>query len=130
MIQFCEVSHLKTWQLHAVAAATCDTASRSSSASSRTSSRREYRLGVWLWLNSRSSLESLGRRAAFSRACWDASSARRTTSCTSWLRPCAPGRLGSAPRWGRLLTASRWRASAWQWVERTETQTCGGHDVR
>ena len=98
--------------------------SRSISASSLTSSSREYRLGVLLWLNSRSSLESLGRRAAFSWACWCASSARRTTSCTSWLRPWEWGCWGSALRWGLLLMTSRLRLSAWEDVERTDIRTC------
>lgn len=111
--------------LYAVVAQTRASISRSIRASSRTSSRREYRLGVLLWENSRSSLESLGRRAAFSWACWDASSARRTTSWTSWLRPCERGCWGSALRWGLLLTTSRFRLSAWECVERTEIRTCG-----
>lgn len=99
--------------------------SRSIRASSLTSSSREYRLGVLLWLNSLSSLESLGRRAAFSWACCCASSACRTTSWTSWLRPCEWGCWGSALRWGLLLMISRFRLSAWEDVERTDIRTCG-----
>ena len=100
---------------------TCAAMSRSIRASSLTSSSREYRLGVLLWLNSLSSLESLGRRAAFS---W-ASSASRTTSWTSWLRPWEWGCWGSALRWGLLLMISRFRLSAWEDVERTDIRTCG-----
>ncbi len=111
--------------LYAVVAQTCAAISRSIRASSLTSSRREYRLGVLLCRNSLSSLESLGRWAAFSWACWYASSARRTTSWTSWLRPWERGFWGSALWWGLLLMTLRFRQSAWQSVERTEIRTCG-----
>lgn len=110
--------------LYAVVAQTCAAVSRSIRASSLTSSRREYRLGVLLCRNSLSSLESLGCRAAFSWACWYASSARRTTSWTSWLRPWERGCWGSALRWGLLLMISRFRRSAWQCVEWTEIRIC------
>lgn len=98
---------------------------RSLRASSLISSRSEYRFGVLLWQNSRSSLESLGRRAAFSWACWCASSARRTTSWTSWQRPWERGCWGSVLWYGLLLMTSRFIRSAWQCVEWTEIRTWG-----
>lgn len=99
-------------------------ASRSNSASSRTSSRSEYRLGVLLWPNSLSSLEALGRRAAFSFA----SSTCRTTSWTSWILPWAErdgcGRASAEGR-GLLLITSSLMPSEWNGVDLTEMRTCG-----
>lgn len=116
---------LRSQLFYAVVAHACAAMSRSIRASSLISSRREYRLGVLLWLNSLSSMESLGPLAAFSWACWYASSARRTTSWTSRLRPWERGCWGSALRWGLLLMTSSFRLSAWQVVEWTEIRTCG-----
>lgn len=116
---------LRSQLFYAVVAHTCASRSSSIRASSLISSRREYRLGGLLWLNSLSSLESLGPLAAFSWACWYASSARRTTSWTSRLRPWEQGCWGSALRWGLLLVTSSFRLSAWQVVEWTEIRTCG-----
>lgn len=115
---------------YAMVAHSCAVASRSMSASSLTSSRSEYRLGALLWLYSRSSLESLAFWLAFSRACWLASSARRTTSWTSWLRPCACCCGGSELRCGWLLTTSSLRQSAWKGVDWTEMRTCGAERGR
>lgn len=103
--------------------------SSSVSASSLTSPRSEYRLGVLLWLNSLSSLESLACRLAFSWACWLASSASRTTSWTSWLRLCGWCCCGSEPRCILLLMTSSFRQSAWKGVDWTEIRTCGGKRV-
>lgn len=121
------LKHLRLCRGQAVVAQRRAMASRSSSASSRTSSRSEYRLGVLLWPNSLSSLEALGRRAAFSWACCCASSTCRTTSWTSWLRPWAEragcGRASAEGR-GLLLITSNLMASAWNGVDLTEMRTC------
>ncbi len=111
--------------LYAVVAQTCAGVPGSIRASSLISSRREYRFGVLLCLNSFSTLESLDRRAASSCACWFASSFCRTTSCTSWLRPCGCRCWGSALQWGLLLMTSSFRLSAWKDDEWTEIRTCG-----
>lgn len=114
------------FRFYAVAAHFCVMVSRSMRASSLTSSRIEYRLGVLLWLNSLSSRESLACWLALSWACWLASSARRTTSWTSWLRPCGWCCCGSELRCGLLLMTSSFRRSAWKGVDWTEIRTYRG----
>lgn len=108
-------------RFYAVVAGRREAISRSIRANSLISSRTEYRLGVLLWRNSLSSLESLGRRAVFSWA--SASSFWRTTSLTSWLRPWGLGCWDLALWWGLLLMTSRFRRSAWQVEEWTEIRT-------
>lgn len=117
------------FRLYAVVAHLRVLASRSMSASSLTSSRSEYRLGLLLWLNALSSVESFACRLAFSWACWLASSASRTTSWTSWLRPCACCGCGPELRCILLLIISSFRQSAWKGVDWTEIRTCGGTRV-